>query len=63
MTKRTNHPTKRLKMHSVGDTVTLKGAGVSKPYKVTKIRDDGYYELCNERGRLVFTASKCHEVE
>ena len=54
---------KRLQMYKVGDMVIPKGCGVSKTYKITKIREDGYYELCNEKGRLVFTAAKCHEVE
>lgn len=63
MIERTNQPTKRLNMYAIGDSVILKSAGVSKPHKITNIREDGYYELCNDKGRLVFTAEKCHEVE
>ena len=60
---RINEPTKRLHMYKIGDMVIPKGYGVSKPHKITKISADGYYELSNEKGRLIFTASKCHEVE
>lgn len=61
MIKRTNKPTRRLYMYSVGQVVKLKD--YAKHFVVAKIREDGYYDLANEKGRIVITASSGHEVK
>jgi peptidase E len=58
-----NEPKKRLKMYDVGSQVQLLGVETNKPLTVKSIRADGYYELINDKGRLVVTASPGHEVK
>ena len=58
-----NEPKKRLKMYDVGSQVQLLGVETNKPLTVQSIREDGYYELINDKGRLVVTASPGHEVK
>ena len=60
---RVNEPKKRLKNFAVGDKIKLKGHEFPRPFTIGAIRDDGYFELYNDKGRLVVTAAACHEVE
>lgn len=59
--KRINKPTPRLSMYSIGDEIHLKD--YSKPFVIANIREDGYYDLANQKGKIVITAAKCHEVK
>lgn len=61
MKTRTNNPTRRLYMYSVGQEVMLKD--YAKPFVVANIREDGYYELANAKGKIIITASSGHEVK
>ena len=51
-------PKLRLSSYNLGSEVTISGTC----YIVTAIREDGYYELSNKKGRLILTAAPCHEV-
>lgn len=56
-------PKNRLKMYDKGQVVILVGTETSQKLTITSIREDGLYELTNEKGRLVITAAACHEVK
>jgi hypothetical protein len=60
---RVNEPKKRLNNFAVGDKIKLKGHEFPRPFTIGAIREDGYFELYNDKGRLVVTAAGCHEVE
>ena len=58
-----NEPKKRLRMYDIGSQVQLVGVETNKPFVISKIREDGYYELINAKGQLIVTASPGHEVK
>ncbi len=58
---KTSKPVPRLKHKSVGDKVELFGDWTDRKFTVANIRDDGYYEL-SHNGKIVVTASECHEI-
>jgi len=60
MTERINIPTPRLRMCSIGQRIKLPKD--DRIFVVNSVRDEQYIDLhCH--GKLVVTASKCHEVE
>ena len=57
---RVNKPKRRLRMCEVGTRLML--VGVERWLIVSRLREDGYIDLINDRGYLSVTASPCHEV-
>ena len=51
-------PKLRLSMYDIGSEVKID----EQQLIVTAIREDGFYELSNKKGRLVMTVSPGHEV-
>lgn len=52
-------PKVRLSMYDIGSEVKID----AQNFIVTAIREDGFYELSNKKGRLVMTVSPGHEVK
>ena len=57
---RVNKPKRRLRMCEIGTRLML--VGVERWLIVSRLREDGYIDLINDRGYLSVTASPGHEV-